>query len=413
MLDTVTNHRQPDASPRSVSLSLDKRMAIPLVFALALVIWLGINTVYRAALLPKQRTDFTVYQLAGGAVVDGTDIYQVHNVRGWAYVYPPPFAILMVPFAVVSVFWGALIWYLISVALILWAMLLCVRIVRSAFFLNDHPLILSLVPVGILLIWFMSGLARGQASVLLMWLVLAAFCWDWEGHDFRGGACLAGAILLKAFPLVLLAYFAWRKKWKFLLATLIAVIIGGLLIPGAVFGFQKNLAYWQSWEQIIARPALAGQSQRTQSDLNEQLLDPQKPRNQSLPAVLSRLTNNSFARTATIVIGLAMLGVMAAAGRKARGASALLTGSAVITWMLLIPPVSETHYFVLLLLPLMVLLAVALTDPDETTRLLSRWTLILFAAIVVASAGVRHWEIVGAPCWGTLMVWCALDMLAV
>ncbi len=373
MLDTVTNHRQSDAATRSVSLSLDKRIAIPLAFALSLVIWLGINTVFRAALLPIQRTDFTVYQLAGGAVVDGTDIYQVHNVRGWAYVYPPPFAILMVPFAVVSVFWGALIWYLISVLLIIWAVLLCVRIVHSAFFLNDHPLILSLVPVAILLLWFMSGLARGQASVLLMWLVLAAFCWHWEGHDLRGGACLAGAILLKAFPLVLLAYFAWRKKWKFLLATLIAVIIGGLLIPGAVFGFKKDLAYWKSWEQIIVQPALAGQSQRTQSDLNEQLLDPQKPRNQSLPAVLSRLDEQLLcphrlhchrARHARYnggrgTEGEGNLRVIDRLGRHHLDAAHRA--------------VSETHYFVLLLLPLMVLLAVALTDTDETTRFLSRW----------------------------------------
>ena len=381
--------------------------------ALALIVGLGVNTVYRAAIWPIQRTDFTVYQLAGQAVVDGTDIYQVRNVRGWAYVYPPPFAILMAPFALLSVFWGALVWYVISVALIVWALVLCVRTVRSVFSIDGHLLILCIVPIAMLLVWFISGLARGQASVLLMWLVLAAFCWHWEGHDLRGGACLAGAVLLKAFPLVLLGYFVWRGKWKFLLTAIATIIVGGLILPAAVFGFKKNLAYWEIWEQIIARPSLANESQRAQSGLNDQLFDPQKPRNQSLPAVLSRLTNNSFARVATVFVGLGMVGAMWVVGRKAGERSELLIGSAVMTWMLLVPPVSETHYFVLLLLPLMVLLAVTMNEPDDTTRRFTRWTLIVFCAVVLASACVRQLEVVGAPCWATLMVWMALLLVVI
>jgi len=385
-----------------------------LALALGLVIGLGVSTVYRAAILPIQRTDFTVYQLAGRAVLDGTDIYQVRNVRGWAYVYPPPFAILMAPFALLSVFWGALVWYLISVTLIVWALVMCVRTVRSVLPVEDRQLVLSIVPIVLLLMWFMSGLARGQASVLLMWLVLAAFCWHWEGQDLRGGACLAGAILLKAFPLVLLGYFAWRRKWKFLLATLATIVVGGLILPGAVFGLKRSIAYWESWEQIIARPALAAENQRAQSGLNEQLLDPQKPRNQSLSAVLSRLTNdNSLARGTTVVVGLAMLGVMWAVGRKAGEKSELLIGSAVMTWMLLLPPVSETHYFVLLFLPLMALLAVAMKEPEDTTRRITSWTLIVFGAVVLASACVRQLEVVGAPCWVTLLVWAALLLVVI
>ena len=394
-------------------LSVDKRTAALLAVALALIVGLGVNTVYRAAIWPIQRTDFTVYQLAGQAVVDGTDIYQVHNVRGWAYVYPPPFAILMAPFALLSVFWGALVWYVISVALIVWVLVMCVNTVRSIFSIDGHLVILSTVPIAMLLVWFISGLTRGQASVLLMWLVLAAFCWHWEGHDLRGGACLAGAVLLKAFPLVLLGYFVWRGKWKFLLAAVVTIIVGGLILPAAVFGFKKNLAYWESWEQIIARPALANESQRAQSGLNDQLLDPQKPRNQSLPAVLSRLTNNSFARVATLFVGLGMVGAMWAVGRNAGERSELLIGSAVMTWMLLVPPISETHYFVLLLLPLMVLLAVTMNEPDDTTRSFTRWTLIVFCAVVLASTCFRQLEVVGAPCWATLMVWMALLLVVI
>jgi hypothetical protein len=394
-------------------LPVDKRTAALLAAALVLIIGLGVSTVYRAAILPIQRTDFTVYQLAGRAVLDATDIYQVQNVRGWAYVYPPPFAIFMAPFALLSVFWGALVWYVISVALIVWALVMCVRTVRLVFGIDGHLLILFIGPIALLLVWFMSGLARGQASVLLMWLVLAAFCWHWEGHDLRGGACLAGAVLLKVFPVILLGYFVWRRKWRFLFATFVTIIVGGLVLPSAVFGLKRNLVYWENWERVIARPALANESQRAQSGLNDQLLDPQKPRNQSLLAVLSRLTNNSFARVAVLLVTLAMIGAMWVVGRKAGERSELLIGSAVMTWMLLVPPVSETHYFILLLLPLMALLTVALNEPDAVTRGIVRWTLIVFCALVPASAGIRHLEVVGAPCWGTLVVWVALLLVVI
>ena len=85
---------------------------------------IGISTVYRAG--PHtfggkpwgsrvHRTDFTVETAAGAAVLNGTDIYEAHNVRGWYYIYPPLYAIVMVPFALMSTFWAALAWYLLSV----------------------------------------------------------------------------------------------------------------------------------------------------------------------------------------------------------------------------------------------------------------------------------------------------------
>jgi len=200
-----------------------------------------------------------------------------------------------------------------------------------------------------------------------------------------------------------------RRKWKFLFATLVTIAAVGLILPAVVFGFKRSIAYWQSWEQIVARPALTTVKERMQSELNDQTLDPQKPRNQSLSAVLVRLTNNnSLARGMTAFIGLAMIWATWAVGRKAGEKSELLIGSAVITWMLLLPPVSWTHCFVILLLPLMVLVAVAITGPGAVTRRITGGALIVFGAVVLASAFVRQLAVMGAPCWATLMVWAAL-----
>ena len=100
---------------RFVESPWDRRLLIG--FTLVVVVVLGVHTAYRAGPYDfggkrwgssLHHSDFTVYQLAGRAVVEGTDIYEVRNERGWAYVYPPPFAILMVPFAFMSVLAGAI-----------------------------------------------------------------------------------------------------------------------------------------------------------------------------------------------------------------------------------------------------------------------------------------------------------------
>ena len=62
---------------------------------------------------------------------------------------------------------------------------------------------------------------------------------------------------------------------------------------------------------------------------------------------------------------------------------------------------------------MMVLLAVTMMEPDDTTRRFTCWTLIVFCTLVLASAGIRQLEIVGAPCWGTLMVWGALLLVVI
>jgi len=81
--------------------------------------------------------------------------------------------------------------------------------------------------------------------------------------------------------------------------------------------------------------------------------------------------------------------------------------SATVAWMLLIPPVSWAHYFMLLLLPLTTLVAVAMGRADEPVRAVVRLTLVVFAALALALAGSRAAQAYGPLCWGTLALWGA------
>ena len=73
---------------------------IPIV---ALTIWGYVDVRGRGEIVPgdieAHSTDFTVFTEAGAAFLDGRDPYRVTNPRGWFYLYPPLFALLVSPSA--------------------------------------------------------------------------------------------------------------------------------------------------------------------------------------------------------------------------------------------------------------------------------------------------------------------------
>jgi alpha-1,2-mannosyltransferase len=388
---------------------------------LIFILGLGINTVFRAGPYtiggkrwgsPAHRTDLTVYTEAGRAVLHGTDIYQAHNVRGWYYIYPPLFAIFFVPFALLSTFWAAIAWYTLSVLLIAWALKMSVELVSDALHFDGDPLWLYALPPVLVLLPLVSGLARGQASPVLLWFITAGLFYGWKRQDWRGGICFAGGILLKVFPVILLAYFVWRKRWRFVLATMTATVIGAFIIPAAVYGWQRNIDYLREWMDVIGKPALETESERTDNPLYAQLLSSQLPRNQSLPAVMTRITGRPQGRWVGIGIGVVMAAVMLVVGWRAGARREIYIISAAVVWMLLVPPVSWSHYFPLLFLPLAALIAVAMTREAGSGRQAARAALVVFAILSLTLAGSRKAQVYGPLCWGTLALWAALMVCA-
>ena len=63
------------------------------------------------ALIAEHRTDLTVFTEAGAAFFDERDPYEVTNPRGWMYLYPPLFAILMAPLHFLPPQWQGVVWY--------------------------------------------------------------------------------------------------------------------------------------------------------------------------------------------------------------------------------------------------------------------------------------------------------------
>lgn len=362
---------------------------------------------------PAHRTDFTVYRDAAAAVLHGQDPYVIRNVRGWAYVYPPPYSIVMVPFALLPLPVSVLAWYFVCVGLTISAVSMSGRLAETSSMSERKKLAVLFIPALIMAVWFTVGLTRGQASVLMTWLVIAAIFWEKKGRTAAGAACLAGAVLLKAFALTLLCYYIWRRKWKMVAATLVAILLGGLVLPSAVFGWRGNLHYISEWTHEVAAPALGSESSRTHSELYDQLLSMERPRNQDLGSVMQRLIQGDQTRLMVLALAAALALPIWLLGRRANARSEPLILGAVVVWMLLVSPVAEDHYFSLYVLPA----AYALAASMDANRFTRRFGYAMLTVVGLLNVGAvldlgRGFEIYGAVFWGGILLFGSLLYLA-
>lgn len=384
------------------------RRALLLTLLALLLAGLAYSSVYRAAWSEINRSDYNVYLAAGQAVLDHTDLYEAQNVRGWKYVYPPPFALLAVPFAQLPLALGALLWFLLLLGAIVAASRMSLALLAPLPDRDRWPLLV--LPLLALFEVLIAGLIRGQASVLMFGLIIATFYCHFRGRWLGAGFSLAAAALLKVFPLALLAYFAWRRQWRTIAATLAGLVVLGLLLPSLFFGWQQNLHHYERWYEAVARPALMSNAERsTATPLFEQLMDTRKHRNQSLEALfLSAGVPAATTQVAVRGTALGMLALMLAAAARVRSRDdELALASAFIAWSLLIPPISETHYFGALLLPLTVLLARVRHDAglSATTR---RWLVRGGVGAMLVVMTMLHFHGTGSwrpLCLATLLLW--------
>jgi alpha-1,6-mannosyltransferase len=73
-----------------------------------------------------------------------------------------------------------------------------------------------------------EGAQAGHADLVMIPLVLAALAWRQQGSSVRAGVALGGAVLLKLYPVVLLAAW-WRPRdWRFPTAVAATVALGYL-----------------------------------------------------------------------------------------------------------------------------------------------------------------------------------------
>ena len=165
----------------------------------------------------------------------------------YQFKYLPAFAPLMVPLSLMPTRVAEVTWFALMVTMA-WVF---VRMSLAA--LPDRRrsakvlLWLTLLLTGKFLV---RELVMGQFNLPLALLLLGAVMAAQRGRGLLAGALIAAGVFVKPYALVLVPWLAWTQGWRPFIAFAL-VLVGGLLLPAATYGWHGNLALLQEWYRTV------------------------------------------------------------------------------------------------------------------------------------------------------------------
>jgi hypothetical protein len=330
------------------------------------------------------KTDFTVFTEAGAAFFDGRNPYLVANPRGWHYLYPPIFALMVAPLSLFDTESQVTFWYFVNVGLTFGCFFEARKILKRISGHAAHAFSRWVCICGALaaVLPFLDCMQAGQLGIAILYLLLVGFRLFAQASSWPV-SWLAGLIvslpaavkLVPALPVAFLVFQQWSavafptgapRPWG-RATSLTAGVLAGLFlflvaIPASMIGWHANLGYLRLWEQrIVSNDHVGGtanfnfHSERNQSLSNAAYLlakssDRSKPRVASERALRERLERLVKPRV-RVVIGASLallLGLGLTLGRRKNALDQATAFSAALCATLLVSPLSWGHYYMAL-----------------------------------------------------------------
>jgi hypothetical protein len=115
-----------------------------------------------------------------------------------------------------------------------------------------------LVPVVLTTAYIGSNLEHQQVNIFIFALVLAGLLLDDCGKPVRGGIALGAAVAMKVMPVLFLAYWVYRRRWRAMISGTLATL-GFSLSPILVFGWRQFAQGVVLWIAVVRKGWGAGE----------------------------------------------------------------------------------------------------------------------------------------------------------
>jgi hypothetical protein len=378
---------------------------------------LFITTAITFTLLPFVRflhsgtqMDYRTWFDAGQTVLRGSELYP--HTQNFPFMYPPTCALLLAAPA----FFGKPAMILILSSLNTMAWILCIRF-ASALMSEQRAQNAPIVIASFIVIPFVwSSYHLGQPSLVLLALMLGAFLSLRHGQEILAGALVALAVAIKAFPLLAIFYFIYRRYWIAAISLVIALVILLFLLPIPFRGWHQTLNDARDWQRgmlhyeqggIAQRPA-RGYTWKNQSifGLANRVLRRVSVDEEPDPPAYANIADLDF-RTVNIVImaSALLLGLsfVVAMPRQRAPEGDAREFAALLSLILIFTPLAFGYLFVWLIFPLALLIKRSLEVPASLI-----WVLIALALLTATAIAPRFAQIYGSLFFAALMLYLAL-----
>ena len=380
------------------------RAAIATIYTLVLVVALA---EVAQSLVRADRLDYTNYPRLGEVVLSGGDPYAL-AFNSW----PPCFLLLAAGLALasrVSSLATLCVWQLASVLAVWGTLKLLARCFAArgsgVTFWPRSPDRLAFVsaPVVVPFLFsarlFQDNLQHGQINTQLLFLSLLAFVLFREHRPIPGGLALALAASLKAVPILLLGYLAYKRCWRELSWTLGFLVLLNLVIPIAIFGAGEVATQWRAWRTVVGAEmlqAIAHFPNQSLLSALKRLLTVEGGSTNPIRVALVAWPTAAVVRLFWVVATLSLVGLAWVFRRNPRDLSDRRCAgeyAICLAAMTLVSPLAWTAHFVTLVAPAALVWSALRELPDGSAD--RQWRLGVwwasFACVTFSASGFVGW----------------------
>lgn len=341
--------------------------------------------------------DYGLWYWAGQQVLRGGSLYPDKFGEYFEFIYPPLPAILL---AIPSWFGKIPLYIVLSVlnAVAWWY----TGMFSNAMTGSGHRpgRWLEALPAVVTVTFVFDQFDLGQPNLVLLAMMLWGFWLLQHQRYWFAGFLFALATAIKVFPIAVLPYLVWRRKWAAVVATVAFTAILLYVVPAPIRGFERNAAELATWYQgMVGTSSEKGFGQRDEQNwswVNQSLIavthrlvrpinynqeDPNKPPRTMNIIDVDYRTANWIVLAVSALLGLGFVAVMPQQARRTARSDAEELGI-LFCLMTVASPLARQYYFMWLFFPMTVLMHRAAFDERANVRL-GTWLALGVAGILM------------------------------
>lgn len=186
--------------------------------------------------------DFSVHYYGYKMVLNNLNPYTTKGEMFVPHVYPPFVLLLFYPLSLLNFFISQKIWFFLSLTFLFLSTFTIFKINKKSLLSKTGFLLMGLV-----FLYFPSRftLGMGQINNLILFITVLGIYFFNKKDDLKSGILFGLSLSIKFFPLLVVFYFIFLKRYKLLLATFITFLV--FFILGFIFvGYDLNIYFYTS-----------------------------------------------------------------------------------------------------------------------------------------------------------------------
>ena len=341
--------------------------------------------------------DYPLWFWAGQQVLHGGNLYPSDPKAYFEFIYPPLPAVLLA----IPAYFGKLFLYTCLAVLnaVAWWMTALLSSAMTGSGRKPGPWLFALP--GFATVTFVFDMFDlGQPNLVLLAMMLYGFWLLQHERPWMAGSMFALATAIKVFPVAVLPYLIWRRRWACAASMVVFTAILLFVVPAPVRGFQHNVSELKTWFQgMVGTSSEQGFGQRSEQNwswVNQSIIavthrltrpvnynqdDPSRPPAYMNLADVSFKTANWIVLAVSLAIGLGFIAVMPPRERMTPRSNAEELGI-LFCLMTVASPLARQYYFIWLFFPMTVLMHRAAYDPRTAVRV-GTWAGLAVAGLLM------------------------------